>query len=100
MVLPVETPPPPTTPPHNNNKNLCPRGLRAFSVAWSRSWMNVLRVVRSASNCETCLVKARWLAEMLEVETLHVPACKRKAGRKGVPDDEPLNTRTGELEIV
>ncbi len=44
-----------------------------------------------ASNCETCLVKARWLAEVLEVETL----------RKGVPDDEPAGIlRTRELAIV
>ena len=33
-----------------------------------------------ASNCENCLVKARWLAETLQVDTLHVPACKRKPG--------------------
>ena len=33
-----------------------------------------------ASNCENCLVKARWLAEKLKVDTLHVPACKRKPG--------------------
>ena len=33
-----------------------------------------------ASNCENCLVKARWLAEKLRVDTLHVPACKRKPG--------------------
>ena len=33
-----------------------------------------------ASNCENCLVKARWLAEELGVKTLHVPACKRKPG--------------------
>ena len=44
-----------------------------------------------ASNCETCLVKARWLAEMLEVETLHVPACKRKAGdERAYPTMNPL----------
>ena len=44
-----------------------------------------------ASNCETCLVKARWLAEMLEVETLHVPACKRKPGdERAYPTMNPL----------
>ena len=44
-----------------------------------------------ASNCETCLVKARWLAEVLEVETLHVPACKRKPGdERAYPTMNPL----------
>ena len=44
-----------------------------------------------ASNCENCLVKARWLAEKLRVDTLHVPACKRKPGDENAyPTMNPL----------
>ena len=44
-----------------------------------------------ASNCENCLVKARWLAEKLRVDTLHVPACKRKPGDENMyPTMNPL----------
>ena len=44
-----------------------------------------------ASNCENCLVKARWLAEKLRVDTLHVPACKRKPGDESAyPTMNPL----------